>query len=239
MSEQVIQWTVLALCIVFALLRLPDAVRGRGRGVFVALVLLVVAVGLSLPQIYLPVDGFLGGINIANPILRLSLFAIVVLLGIRIAAAFRSPRTRWLIIGPVGLAVLGLFVLVTVALFVISDLPESSTGLFAYSEQSTVRYYAEAGRLYPAYVAACLIVPALRGVADPTGRTAHRGASALLAVGFGAVTFFAVARFTVGDLGMWEVLLPFGAILLVTTGLTIIWAARRRTESSPQENQLA
>ena len=239
MSEQWIQWTVLGLCVVCALLRVPDAARGRGRGVFVALVLLVVAVGLSLPQIYLPVDGFLGGINIANLVIRLSLFAILVLLGIRIAAAFRSPRTRWLIVGPVGLAVLGLFVLATVALFVLSDLPESSTGLVAYREQDTVQYYAEAGRLYPGYVAACLVLPALKGVVGPTGRLAHRGASALLAVGFGAVAFFAVARFSVGHLGVWEVLLPFGAILLVTTGLTIIWAARRRTEQSPQGNQLA
>ncbi|MHA7154517.1 hypothetical protein [Arthrobacter sp. TMN-50] len=239
MSEQVIQWTVLASCIGFALLRLPDAVRGRGRGVFVALVLLVVAVGLSLPQIYLPVDGFLGGINIANLIIRLSLFAIVVLLGIRIAAAFRSRRTRSLIVGPVGVAVLGLFVLGTVALFVVSDLPESSTGLQAYYGQGTVQYYAEAGRLYPGYVAACLILPAVKGVADPTGRLAHRGASALLAIGFLAVTYFAVARLAVGDLGIWEVILPFGAILLVTTGLTIIWATRRRTERSPQGNPLA
>ena len=240
MSEHVVQWAVLVLCIVFALLRLPDAIRGRGRAVFIALVLLVFAVGLSLPQFYLPIDRLLGGVNIANLLIRLSLYAIFVVLGIRIAAAFRSARTRWLIVGPIGLSVLAVVALSTVALFILSDLPESSTGLVAYGDQETVRLYAEAGRLYPGYVAACLVLPALKGLADSTGRPAHRAASALLAVGFGAVLVFAVVRLAVGShLGAWEIGLPFGAILLVTSGLTIIWASRRRTELAPRGNQLA
>lgn len=240
MTEHLIQWIVLASCIVFALLRLPDAVRGRGRSIFAAMVLLVVAVGLSLPQIYLPVDALLGGINIANLIIRLSLFAIFVLLGIRIAGAFRSPRTRWLIVGPLGLAVLGAVVAVTVVFFVLSDLPESSTGLTAFRDQDTVQLYAEAGRLYPGYVAACLVLPAVKGLMDPAGRLAHRTASALLAVGFGTVVVFAAVRLLAGDhLGVWEVLLPFGSILLVVSGLIVIWASRRRTELTPPRNRLA
>ncbi|MHA7273690.1 hypothetical protein ACX80Z_09680 [Arthrobacter sp. TMT4-20] len=240
MNGQVIQWIVLGLCIAFVLLRLPDAIRGRGRGIFTALVLLVIAVGLSLPQIYLPCDRFLGGINIANLIIRLSLYAVFVLLGLRIAAAFRSPRTRWLIVGPIGVTVLAVVVLATVVLFAMSDLPESSTGLFAYGGQETVRLYAEAGRLYPGYVAACLVLPALKDLADPAGRPAHRSASALLAVGFGAVVVFAVVSLVPGtSLGVWEIGLPFGAIVLVTSGLTIIWASRRRTELSPRTNHLA
>ncbi|MBE0008358.1 MULTISPECIES: hypothetical protein [unclassified Arthrobacter] len=240
MTEHLIQWIVLASCIIFALLRLPDAIRGRGRSVFAAMVLLVVAVGLSLPQIYLPVDGLLGGMNLANLIIRLSLFAIFVLLGIRIAGAFRSPRTRWLIVGPLGLTVLGVVVAVTVVLFVLSDLPESSTGLQAFRDQDTVRLYAEAGRLYPGYVAACLVLPAVKGLMDPAGRLAYRSASALLAVGFGAVVVFAVTRLLAGaHLGIWEIVLPFGSILLVVSGLTVIWASRRRTELTPPGNRLA
>lgn len=240
MTEHLIQWIVLASCVVFALLRLPDVFRGRGRSVFAAMALLVVAVGLSLPQIYLPVDTFLGGVNIANLIIRLSLFAIFVLLGIRIAGAFRSPSTRWLIVGPLGLGVLGVVVAVTVVLFVLSDLPESSTGLFAYGDQDTVRLYTEVGRLYPGYVAACLVLPAVKGLMDPAGRLAYRTASALLAVGFGAVVVFAVVCLLAGThLGAWEIILPFGSILLVVSGLTVIWASRRRTELTPPGNKLA
>ncbi len=240
MSEHLIQWLVLASCIVFALLRLPDAIRGRGRSVFAAMVLLVVAVGLSLPQIYLPVDGLLGGVNIANLVIRFSLFAIFVLLGIRIAGAFRSPRTRWLIVGPLGLTVLGAVGLVTIVLFALSDLPESSTGLFAYGDQDTVRLYAEVGRLYPGYVAACLVLPAWKGLLDPAGGLAYRSASALLAVGFSAVVVFAVLCLLAGaHLGAWEIILPFGSILLVVSGLTVIWASRRRTELTPPGNNLA
>lgn len=234
-----IQWVALVLCIVFAVIRMPDALRGKGRCVFVALVLLVVAVALSLNPIYLVVDGLLGGVNVANLILRLNLFAIVVLLGVRCAGAFTSVRARKLIVGPIGIAALLLAVGATVALFAASDLPISSTGLRAYTGQTTVQWYADTGRLYPAYVAACLFLPALAEAGSRSLRPVHRVATALIAAGFFLVFAYGALNLLPLELGGLNVLLAFGAIVLVTTGLTTVWASRRHAAKQPPRNFLA
>jgi hypothetical protein len=239
MSGHLIQWAALLLCVLGALLRVPGVRRGRGRMIFAALVLMAIAVALSLPPIYLPVDGVLGGWNAANLVIRLSLYAVVVLLGLRMAAAFDSERVRALIIGPVGISVLLLAVAATLVLFALSDVSESSTGLARYHGQQTVERYADIGRLYPGYVSACLVVPAAVGSLRSGSRPAYRVACSLLAVGFFSVACFAVLELFHGlDLGVFELVLPFGAILLVVSGLTLIWCSRRRG-GARQSNPLA
>ncbi|WP_028280527.1 hypothetical protein [Arthrobacter sp. H5] len=237
-AAEVIKWSVFGLCVIFALIRVPDALRGRNRSVFLSLVLLALAVGLSLPPLYLAVDQLLGGVNIANLVIRLSLYAIFAILGVRTAIAFGSQRTRRIIAGPIGLAVLAITVLVTVALFVVSDLPESSTGLRAYGDQQAVQWYADMGRYYPGYVAACLLSPATGGLLDGAARPIHRICSGLMAFGFALVVVFAVASIW-GPLGLFDVILPFGAIVFVTVGLTVAWISRRRSEAGSQRNLLA
>ncbi len=234
-----IQWLALALCVIFACVRLPDAMRGRGRSVFAVLVLFCVAVALSLSPIYLFVDSLLGGTNIANLLIRFTLYAIMLLLGGRIAAAFGSRRALTLIRGPVGLAVLGLTVVATVTLFVVSDLPESSTGLRAYADQSTVHWYSHLGRIYPSYVGACLLGPSIAGVRDTSARSLHRIAAALLALGFVMALGHTALKFTGIRTGAADLILPFGAIVLVTTGLTMIWLSRRRATGRRSANFLA
>lgn len=234
-----IQWLALALCVIFAAMRLPDAMRGKGRSVFAVLVLLSVAVALSLSPIYLFVDGVLGGANIANLIIRFSLYAIMLLLGVRGAAAFGSTRALALIRGPVGITVLGLTVVATVILFVLSDLPESSTGLRAYADQATVHWYSHMGRIYPAYVAVCLLGPAIAGARDSSARGLHRVAAASMAVGFLMVIAHTVLKLTGIRIGAADLILPFGAIVLVTTGLTMIWLSRRRALRERSANFLA
>lgn len=234
-----IQWLALALCVLFAAMRLPDAMRGKGRSVFAVLVLLCVAVGLSLSPIYLFVDDLLGGANIANLIIRFCLYAIMLLLGLRGAAAFSSERALRLISGPLGAAFLGLTVLTTVILFGLSDLPESSTGLRAYADQATVRWYSHLGRIYPAYVAACLLGPAVACVRDRSERGLHRVAAGLIATGFVMLIVMTALKLFPGDIGAADVILPFGAIVLVTTGLTMIWMSRRRALRGTTANLLA
>lgn len=235
----IIQWVALALCLVFAAVRLPDALRGRGRSVFAVLVLLVVAVALSLDPVYLLVDGLLGGVNIANLLIRLCLYAIMILLGMRCAAAFGSKGARTLISGPLGIAVLAITVIATIVLFVASDLPTSSTGLQGYADQETVRWYADLGRVYPAYVAACLLPPAVLGIWNRSVRPMHRLAAGLMSTGFFMVLVFATLELFPMKLGRADVLLPFGAIVLVTTGLTMIWGSRRRSAKEARRSFLA
>jgi hypothetical protein len=190
-----------------------------------------VAVGLSLPPIYLAVDGALGGWNAANLIVRLSLYAVVVLLGLRMAAAFGATRARSLIVGPVGIAVLLLTVAATIVLFALSDVPRSSTGLGDYGGQETVEMYAGVGRLYPGYIAACLLWPALSAARCPGSRPVYRIACSLLAAGFALVVSFTVLRLFDGiELGIFEIVMPFAAILLGVLGLTLIRFSRRHGE---------
>ena len=101
-----IQWLALALCVIFAATRLPDALRGKGRSIFAVLVLLCVAVGLSLAPIYLFVDGLLGGANIANLLIRFSLYAIMLLLVICGASELLSESEFWMFCGTLGAALL-------------------------------------------------------------------------------------------------------------------------------------
>jgi hypothetical protein len=234
-----VQWLALGLCVLFAAMRLPEAIRGRGRGIFAVLVLLCVAVALSLPPVYLAVDGLLGGANIANLIIRFSLYAIMLLLGIRGAAAFGSGRALRFIRGPVGMAALAVTVVATVILFMLSDLPTSSTGLRAYADQTTVHWYAHLGRLYPAYIAGCLIGPATAQVRDSATLGLHRVAAALMASAFVMVLAHAGLKLTGVRTGAADLVLPFGAIVLVTVGLTIFWLSRRRAARTRTPNFLA
>ena len=55
------------------------------------------AVALSLESVYELVDGLLGGVNIANLVLRLTLYSAFLLLGVRVATALGSTLARRLI----------------------------------------------------------------------------------------------------------------------------------------------
>lgn len=226
MNAVTVQWTALILCAVGAAIRVPGLRGGRGRPVFAALVLLTAAVGLSLPLIYQAVDAVLGGVNVANLMLRLILYAVFVLLGIRMSAAFGSRLSRRLIVGPVGLAVLALTVMATVYFFVASELPTSSPGLRAFDDQGSVQQYATVGRLYPGYVSACLVIPAVGSVLDRHARIMHRIAGAFVASGFALVVVFVLLRLTPLDIGRWDVVLPFSAIMLTVVGLCLIRCSR-------------
>lgn len=233
-----IQLTALALSSLFALLRLPGALQGRNRGMFACMVLIALAMALSLPGFYDPVDALLGGRNLANLALRLALYAVFVILGVKAAAAFGARWSRKLIIGPVGLAVLGLTAGLTVYLFALSDVPVSSTGLQAYEKQATVQAYASLGRLYPGYVAACLCVPALMAAANPRLRVLRRIGAGLFGIGLVLVFVFSVLQEMV-YLGVFTALVPFTAVILVTLGLTAMWISHIRQRRQPSQNLLA
>ncbi|TYD00664.1 hypothetical protein FQ377_04385 [Arthrobacter echini] len=240
MTGMTIQWAALALCAMAAAVRIPGALRGHGRTMCAALLLLTLAVGLSIAPVYNPVDALLGRFNGANLLLRLTLYAVFVLLGVRVAAAFASSLARRLVVGPFGLAILGLTVAATLYFFVASELPFSSVGLGAFEDQATVREYAAVGRLYPGYVAACMVLPTGLSVFDRRSRPIHRVAGALLSSSFLLVVVFVVLRLTPLELLDWNVILPFSAIVLLVLGLGLIWLshmiARRH---SVQDNGLS
>ena len=240
----VMQWVALGLCVACAAWRLPAAIRGRNASLFWAFLLIAVAVGLSLPAIYLPVDGLLGGRNFANLILRFALYAIFFILASKIAAAYRSPRAQRLIRGPIGISVLLVICVGTVVPFLLSDLPVSSTGLLDYGDQFTVSLYVVAGRLYPAYAAACLVRPTAK-----TARSARlrieRVAAGIICASFCQVvllTVLQVAYFHREEpMGFFTFMniISYGAIICLAVGLALVWLSIRSQARKTPNSGLA
>lgn len=179
----VLPWATLVVCLGITLARLPGAVRGHNRSLFWIFALITLAILLSIHGPYLAIDRVLGGYNVANLILRFVLYATFLAVGVKAAKAFGSPAGDRAIRGPAGLTVLGLVAVLTVWTFVISDTRGSTAGLSALTWGPSLEIYAALGRLYPAYVAVCLIPGISRTVAKP-GPALLRIASALLVLGF-------------------------------------------------------
>lgn len=237
----ILQWIAFGVSVFFALLRVPGAVRGENRGMFFALILLAAAMGLSIPAIYLPVDSVLGGVNVANLIIRYCIFAVLLILGLKTAAAFSAPRTQRLIAGPVGLAVLGIASAAVAVLFILSDLPESSTALAAYWDQDTVNAYGDISRLYQVYVVSCLIPPLFLCAVDSARRPDIRLSAGLLSLGLSVVFVHSLLILSVWNLQLvlWDRILPYSAVIVISMGLALIWNSRRVAKTKARQGSLA
>ncbi|MDN3481370.1 hypothetical protein QMA10_05465 [Arthrobacter sp. APC 3897] len=237
----ILQWIAFIVSVFFALLRLPGAVRGQNRGMFFALILLAASMGLSIPAIYLPVDSILGGVNVANLFIRYCLFAVLLILGVKTAAAFGAPRTHRMIAGPAGLAVLGTASAAVAVLFILSDLPESSTALAAYWDQDTVTAYGDISRLYQVYVVSCLIPPLFLCTADSARRPDIRLSAGLLALGLSVVFVHSLLILSVWNLQLvfWDRILPNFAVIVISMGLALIWNSRRVAKTRSPQGPLA
>lgn len=232
MSPWIAQWVALVFCVGGVAVRIRDLRSGRGRTIFVALVLLAAAVALSIPGIYLSVDSLLGGINVAHLVARYFLYVVVFLLGRQMAAAFGSSRAQFLVAGPPGLLVAGLCAATTFSLFAANSMPTSSPGLVAYTDQPLVRAYLQSARLYPMYIAATVVGPAAAACLARGHRTIHRFASGLVAAGMALVVVHGSLRLLGAiEAGPVAAALAFGGIALVVSGITFVWISRSRYES--------
>lgn len=236
-----LQLMAFGLTVLFGLQRLPAAIRGENRGMFYALSLMALGMALSIPFIYLSVDSLLGGVNIANLVLRFIVFAAFLILGTKLAAAFSAPRAQRLIAGPVGFFVLGLAAAAVIVFFILSDLPESSAALRAYEDQDTVAAYGDIARLYQTYVAACLAPALFVRAADSRMRTDIRISAGLMSLGLSTVIVHTLLSLAVFGLprGAWDRTLSYGAVLVVSIGLALIWNVRRIEKKKPKSNLLA
>ncbi len=228
----VLQWVALGLCLICAGWRIPATLRGRNTGLFWAFALVAVAVGLSLPEIYLVVDAGLGGRNIANLAIRFALYAIFYILAVKFAAAYRSAGSARLIRGPFGMSVLALISVATLVLFLLSDLPITSVGLQSYSNQPSVQAYGLVGRLYPAYTAACLIRPtALAAMsAWAAGRKTAATAAGLISTAFVMVLLLTALQLAAAEITLVSqliALLSYTAIVCMALGLSLTWISLR------------
>ncbi|WP_427018567.1 hypothetical protein ACQCSX_08555 [Pseudarthrobacter sp. P1] len=223
----VMQWIALGACLACTGWRLPAALKRRNASLFWMFALLSVAVGLGIDAIYLPVDALLGRVNVANLIIRLALYAVFFILATRVAAAYRARRSEWLIRGPVGLTVLAGIAAATVALFLLSDMPTSSTGLRAFAGQPTVQAYVYAGRLYPAYAAAVLIQPTA-AAGRTAARAINRMSAWLICAAFAMVVLLTLIQVAGLPFLLLVDFLSYAAILCMAAGMALVWISFRK-----------
>lgn len=227
---EILQWSTLATCGLIAAARVPSAVRGENRSLFYIFGLMTVAILLSIEKPYVAIDQALGGINLANLLLRFIIFAAIYFVGIRVTRGFGADSAYRRITGKAGMVVLLVISLALVVLFFMMDTVGSSAGLAAVSEKSDrnfvlVEYYGAAGRAYPAYISLVLLPAMVRAV---RGRLPIlvRIAAALLATGGVAIALTLLFPVVPPEWGAAEFVINYTAVLCFVLGLALIWAAK-------------
>jgi hypothetical protein len=227
---ETLQWTTLAVCALVAVARIPSTLRGENRSLFGIFALMTLAILLSIQGPYVVIDQALGGINLANLLLRFVIFGAIFFMGVRIARGFGADSAHRLITGRTGMLVLLAVSVVMVALFFSMDTAGSSAGLSAVSGKdprhfALVEYYGAAGRAYPAYVVLTLLPAMVRAARDRLPILV-RIAAALLALGGVAVALTLLFPVIPPTLGQIEFIINYTAVLCFVVGLALIWVAK-------------
>lgn len=217
-----VQWVTLAVLVGCTAWRLPSMLKGHNRSMFWIFASMTLCVALSIGPIYLSVDALLGQRNIANVVLRLSLFAVFFLLGSKIAAAYDSRVARRLIHGPVGIAVLVICSLGIWISYFASDVAGSSVGMGSLSGQTSIEVYKWFGLAYLGYVAAVAAIPTARAALHPRPLLA-RVAALFMSAGFAMTAALLPLHALELPSASIETTLAFAAIILVATGLSLVW----------------
>ena len=231
MTTLIIIATVVVLGILI-LTRLPKVMNSERHVdlISVGSLCLIVVMLLAIDDVYQVVDSRLGARNFANLVSHLLLYVVFWVVGIQISSALGLSKARKLITGSVNLAVSGVVVGLTVALFLASDLPHSSMGLLDYNEQMTVQLYVVLGRLYPAVVAALLLGPASWTTVASVPLPLLRISSFMTLIGLCLVVpspIFEALRPSNAWATPIEDSLVFGGAILVALGSMLTWVSRK------------
>lgn len=230
----VLPWATLFVCLALTAIRIPSAVRGENRLMFVVFALLSLDILLSIEGPYLFIDAWLGGFNVCNLLLRFMLYGTLLLMGFKVARAFGSPGGERAIRGPLGLAVLGTVAVLTGFFFFSMNTKGSTVGLSGLASGPPLEVYAALGRFYPGYVAACLVPGIWRSVRSP-GPVLLRTASATLLLGLGLLIVSQLFPIIPASNTWLRPLINYSAALASALGLGGIWLsktiARRATRA--------
>ncbi|WP_442543449.1 hypothetical protein ACSBOX_16685 [Arthrobacter sp. KN11-1C] len=221
----VLAWATLLVCVTLTAIRIPSALRGENRMMFVLFALISLDILLSIEGPYMLIDGWLGNFNLCNLLLRFLLYGTFLLMGIKVARAFGSHGGERAIRGPIGLAVLGATAVLTAAFFFSTDTSGSSVGLDALTWGPSLEVYAALGRFYPGYVAACLLPGMWRSVRNP-GPVLLRAASATLLLGLGLLIVSQVFPLIPLSNTWLRPLINYSAALAAALGLGGIWLSK-------------
>ena len=223
----ILQWTTFGVCAIVTIARIPSALRGENRSIFGVFLLLTVAILLGIDSSYRTIDSWLGSENYANLILRFVVYGTVLLAGYRIAKAFDARKSIRLIVGPVGQGVLAIIGIATVLLFLLADTAGTDTGLRDLPMRSPqnatlIESYAAAGRLYPSFVAACILPATSLAISQRLPRAIRIGAL-LLTVAFAGMVFGSFFPLIPSEVGYVESIINYSSILCLALGLAFVW----------------
>lgn len=221
----VLAWATLSVCLILTAIRIPSALRGENRMVFVLFALISLDILLSIAGPYMLIDGWLGNFNLANLLLRFMLYGTFLLMGIKVARAFGSAGGERAIRGPVGLAVLGVTAVLTAFFFFSMDTRGSSVGLSIPDPGPGLELYAALGRFYPGYVAVCLI-PGIWNAVRGSGPGLLRAASAALLLGLGLMTVSQLFPLIPDSAGWLRPAINYSAALATVLGFGGIWLSK-------------
>ncbi|MDQ0729347.1 hypothetical protein [Arthrobacter sp. B1I2] len=227
---ETLQWTTLVICALVAVARIPSTIRGENRSLFGIFASMTLAILLSIPGPYIVIDQALGGINLANLLLRFVIFGAIFFMGVRISRGFDARDAGRLITGRVGVAVLAVISACMVTLFFMMHTSGSSAGLTGVVgtdpwNSALLEYYGAAGRAYPAYITLALLPAMVRAVTSRLP-VLIRVAAALLGLGAVATGLSLSFPLIPPTLGQIEFIINYTAVLCFVVGLTLIWAAR-------------
>jgi hypothetical protein len=224
----VLEWTTLAVCCTVLALRIPDAVKGRNRTVFGILLLATLCSVLAVSGPYEAIDRAFGGWNVTNLILRYLVFAMALLIGLRVARGLGATWGYRLIAGGPGRWALGISCLAIGVAFFLMDTRGSSTGLkdLAGNGRNAILapLYAAAGRSYPAFVSVILMPPLLKAIRSRLPTLVRAGAVAVF-LGAAAVVASVPASFAPPAWELGQHLANYLAVLGYVLGLALFWFA--------------
>lgn len=227
---ETLQWTTLGICALIAAARIPSTLRGENRSLFGIFASMTLAILLSIQGPYLVIDKAMGGINLANLLLRFVIFGAIFFIGVRISKGFGAQDAYRLITGRFGMAVLAVISVFMVVLFFMMDTHGSSAGLTGVVgtdpwNSALLEYYGAAGRAYPAFITFALLPAMVRAVLSRLP-VLIRVAAGLL--GFGAIATGLTLTFPLipPALGHIEFIINYTAVLCFVVGLALIWLAR-------------
>jgi hypothetical protein len=225
MTAAALPWLTLFVCVAMTAVRVPSAIRGRNRTMFFLFALLSADILLSIREPYLAIDAALGGFNLANLLLRFMLYGTFLLLGVKTAAAFGSSAGLRAIRGRAGIAVLLLVAVLTAWIFFAMETGGSAPGLSGLERSAGLESYAALGRLYPGYVAACLLPGIWRAIRG-SGPALLRAASGTLFLGL-CLLLLSQAFPLVPESASWlRPAINYSAALACVLGMGGIWLSK-------------
>ncbi|MCW1249629.1 hypothetical protein ODZ83_05415 [Acaricomes phytoseiuli] len=187
-------------------------------------------VALGIQPIYTAVDSWLGGVSVANLLLRFISFALFLLLGKILARVYTdSLVAEWLIAGRPGLWACGLASGLTLGAFLLGAF-DNSSGQLAQNAASVV--YTLTWRFYLSYVSAVLLSVLIPVVFDITRSDSFRWSAILQSLGY--LMVFLIPFATLAKIGqLWDSdhfvrVLTYGSVIFVAAGFMIGWIVARR-----------